>query len=891
MSKPIPATARPEAATAPLWHALNVAEALSHLEASEVGLSMAEADRRSVRHGENRLPEPPRPGMLRRLLRQFDNVLMQVLCGAAAITALLGHMADTAVIVAVVLINALVGFLQEGKAEQAMEAVRRMLSPRASVLRGGHRIGIAAEALVPGDIVLLEPGDRVPADLRILSARGLAIQEAVLTGESMASPKAPTPVAMEAALGDRASMAYSGTVVAAGHGRGVVVGTGAATELGRISTLLADVKTMETPLLRAITRFGRLLTAVILMLAAATFAVGYGVHGWPADETFMAAVGLSVAAIPEGLPAVITIALAIGVRRMARANAIIRRLPAVEALGSVTIICTDKTGTLTRNELVVREALLAGSAVQFSGDGYDPTGEVLRDGATVAAEDAALAALVEAATLCSDAALVRTGDAWAIEGDPVDGAILVAAAKAGANAAAITRAWPRTDAIPFESEHRFMAALVHDHAGRGRLVVKGAPEAVLPRCVDRDERWPARIEAAAARGLRLIAIAVADRPAEQRVLRFEDVTDLTLLGIIALIDAPRTEAIEAVTLCRGAGIAVAMITGDHAGTALAIAREVGIDTAAGALTGAALEAMDDATLANTVQRVRVFARVAPAHKLRLVSALQAAGEVVAMTGDGVNDAPALKRADIGVAMGRSGSEAAKEAAEIVLADDNFATIAAAVREGRAVYDNLTKTILMMLPTSAGQAVVVMAAVLAGTAMPVTAVQILWVNLITAVLLNLALVFEKPEPDVMTRPPRDPAAPILSPFLVRRTVFVSLLMGAATFAVFQIELARANGLEAARGAAVTALVAMQAAYLLNTRHLVNACIMVEGLFGSPHVVGAIALVMALQVLLVVLPPAQAVFGVAAPDALAWGMVAAVAVALFLVIEAEKAVLRR
>lgn len=892
MPGPIDAAARPGAAAETAWHALAAAEALSALDAGEAGLGEAEAAARRARVGENRLPEPPQPGMLRRFLRQFDNVLMQVLIGAAIVTALLGHVADTAVIVAVVLINALVGFLQEGKAEQALAAVRRMLSPRASVLRGGHRIGIAAEGLVPGDIVLLEPGDRVPADLRILSARGLAVQEAVLTGESMASPKAPAPVPVDAALGDRASMAYSGTVVAAGHGRGVVVATGAATELGRISALLAGVETMETPLLRAMARFGRLLTAVILALAALTFAVGTGVHGWPAGETFMAAVGLAVAAIPEGLPAVITIALAIGVRRMAQSRAIIRRLPAVEALGSVTIVCTDKTGTLTRNELVVREVLLGPATVRFTGDGYDPTGEALSgDRAVTVEEDDGLAALLEAALLCSDAALVREGESWAIAGDPVDGAILVAAAKAGADAAAIARTWPRTDAIPFESEHRFMASLVHDHAGRGRLVVKGAPEAVLPRCTGHGEGWPPLVEAAAARGLRLIAIAAADRPAEQRVLRFEDVTGLTLLGLVALIDAPRAEAIEAVALCRGAGIAVAMITGDHAGTALAIAREVGIDTAAGALTGADLEAMDDATLADAVGRVRVFARVAPAHKLRLVSALQAAGEVVAMTGDGVNDAPALKRADIGVAMGRSGSEAAKEAAEIVLADDNFATIAAAVREGRAVYDNLTKTILMMLPTSAGEALVVMAAVLLGTAMPVTAVQILWVNLITAVLLNLALVFERPERDVMTRPPRDPTAPILSPFLVRRTVFVSVLMGVATFAVFQLELARGSSLEAARGAAVTALVMMEAAYLLNTRHLVTSCMTVEGVTGSPIVLGAIALVMALQVLFVVLPPAQAVFGVAAPDALAWGIITAVAVGLFLIVEAEKALLRR
>ncbi|PTE19544.1 carbonate dehydratase, partial [Cereibacter changlensis JA139] len=745
-------------------HALPAADCLAALDATPGGLSAAEAARRLAEHGPNRLPEARARGPLVRFLHQFHNVLIYVLLGAAIVTGALQHWVDTGVILAVVLANAIIGFLQEGKAEAAMAAIRGMLAPRAAVLRDGQRVSVDGADLVPGDIVLLEAGDKAPADLRLLEARGLAAQEAILTGESVPVEKNPAPVAADAALGDRRSMLWSGTLVTQGTARGLVVATGAATEIGRIGGLLAGVEQLTTPLVAQIDHFARWLSFLILLVAGLLLAWGYHVGHMPFAELFMAVVGVAVAAIPEGLPAVMTITLAIGVQAMARRNAIIRRLPAIEAIGSVSVICTDKTGTLTRNEMVVAAAETAEGSFAVGGEGY------ALEGAITPAGD--LAALARAAALCNDAALHRRDGLWMVEGDPMEGALLAFAGKVAGDHTA-----RRLDALPFDSRHRFMAVLSEGPQGRVTHV-KGAPERVLRMCAGVDlPHWHERAEALARRGLRVLALA--ERPETgDRIHPAALEGGLTFLGLVGLIDPPRPEAIAAIADCRAAGIRVKMITGDHAGTAAAIAAQIGLANPHRVLTGADLDRLDDAQLALEVADVDIFARTSPEHKLRLVTALQAGGLSVAMTGDGVNDAPALKRADAGIAMGLKGSEAAKEAADLVLADDNFASIVAAVREGRTVYDNLKKVISWTLPTNAGEALVVVLALLAGLALPVTAVQILWINLITAVTLGLALAFEPTEAGAMTRPPRRRDAPILSGALVWQVVLVALLFLAA-----------------------------------------------------------------------------------------------------------------
>ncbi|MDO9636543.1 MAG: HAD-IC family P-type ATPase, partial [Thiobacillus sp.] len=683
-----------------------------------------------------------------RLLLQFHNVLIYVLLAAGVITALLGHWLDSGVIFGVVIVNAVIGFIQEGRAEEALDAIRDMLSLHATVTRAGERHEIPAEELVPGDIVHLASGDRVPADMRLIDIKSLRVMEAALTGESLAVDKQVDPVAEDAALGDRTSMAWSGTLVTYGQATGVVTATGSETELGRISTLLSTVEKLTTPLLKQMSRFGQWLAGGILLLSALLFGFGVWVRDYAASDMFLAAVGLAVAAIPEGLPAIMTITLAIGVTRMAHRHAIIRRLPAVETLGAVSVICSDKTGTLTRNEMTVQTIIDADDRFEVSGSGYAPEGGFSRADEQVDPESQPLLQeLAHAALLCNDADLRETGDGWQLTGDPTEGALLTLALKAGLALRQTREALPRTDVIPFESEHRFMATLNHDHAGHGYLYLKGAPERVLALCAtqrgaDGDsafdpEHRNARMEEAAAQGMRLLALAVR-RSDSATTLNFDDIEagGFTLLAVLGLADPPREEAIKAVADCRAAGIRVKMITGDHAATALAIGKQLGLGESIRAMTGAEIETFDEARLREVVGEVDVFARASPEHKLRLVEALQSLGEVTAMTGDGVNDAPALRRADIGVAMGKKGTEAAKEAAEMVLADDNFASIAHAVEEGRTVYGNLKKAIVFILPTNAAQAGMVLIAILLGLTLPITPVQILWVNMVTAVTLAL-----------------------------------------------------------------------------------------------------------------------------------------------------------
>lgn len=889
----------PIAGPAP-WHALPTREALARLESHHGGLSAAEAARRLDRYGANLLPAPPRRNAVVRFLAQFHNMLVYLLIAAAAITVFIGHYVDAAVIVAVVVINAIIGFIQEGRAEAALEAIRAMLSPHASVLRDDRRLTLSAAELVPGDVVLLEPGDRVPADLRLLHVKGLEVDEAALTGESLPVAKHVEPVAADANLGDRSDLAFFGTLVTRGHGSGLVVETGTRTEIGRIGTMLKAVETVSTPLLRQVDRFGRGLAFIVLAASAAVFVWGVQVNGWAASDMFLAAVGLAVAAIPEELPAILTIALAFGVERMARRNAIVRRLPAVETLGSVTVICSDKTGTLTRNEMMVEKVATAGSAYHVTGHGYGPDGDVLlADGPIDGAGVPELVEIACAACLCSDARLRRDGGDWRVEGDPLEGALLAFAAKVGIVRERDCADLPRLDAIPFESETQLMATL-HRREGGTVVYVKGAPERLLALCdrqrsADGEARidlamWHRRLEDMTAGGERVIAVATRAAPADLTDIELSNLEEgLTLLGLIGLADPPRPEAIQAVKDCRAAGIRTKMITGDHPETARSIGARFGFSTDE-VMTGRDFDTLDADTLAERAMKVDLFARTSPEHKLRLVGALQSRGEIVAMTGDGVNDAPALKRADVGIAMGIKGSEAAKEAAQIVLADDNFASIARAVAQGRTVYENIRKSIAFMLPTNGGEAMVVIGAILFGLALPITPIQILWINMVTTVTLALALAFEPAEDVIMQRPPRQPGSAIITPYLIWRIAYVSVLMTAAIFAVF-LYAQTGDGLDRARTLSVNVIVAMEAVYLLNSRFLRGSVLSVRGLFGSWPVLVAIAAVIALQLAFTHLPFLQTVFATVPLTVQDWGVVALAAAGLFFVVEIEKALARR
>jgi magnesium-transporting ATPase (P-type) len=880
-------------------HAMPVLEVLCTLEAETGGLSAKDAADRLAAHGQNRLPEPPKRNPLLRFLVHFHNVLIYVLLASAAVTASLQHWVDTGVILAVVIVNAIIGFIQEGRAEQAMDAIRGMLAPRSSVLRDGRRISVDAADLVPGDIVLLEAGDRVPADLRLIEARGLKAEEAILTGESVPVEKATAAVDEDAALGDRTSMLFSGTLVAAGVGRGVVAATGADTQIGRISGMLAQVETLTTPLVAQMDRFARWLTVFILIVAGTLLAYGHFVGHLPFSELFMAVVGLSVAAIPEGLPAVLTITLAVGVQAMARRNAIVRRLPAIETLGSVSVICSDKTGTLTRNEMMATSLAAAGHVYSVGGTGYAPEGAVRWYAADVhPAGHAVLMEFARAAGLCNDAVLHSAEDGWRVEGDPMEGALMALAGK-------ITRAGPdpftdyrRTDAIPFDAAHRYMATLHHDREGNAWINVKGAPEAILELCGDQRavdggvapldaDHWHEMVEELAAEGQRVIAFATRAMAREHRSLSVGDLKgELTLIGLIGLIDPPRAEAIEAVAECHAAGIRVKMITGDHAATARAIAGIIGLKNSNRVLTGADLEAMDDATLAEAAVGTDIFARTSPAHKLRLVTALQSRGLTVAMTGDGVNDAPALKRADAGIAMGLKGSEAAKEAAELVLADDNFASIAAAVREGRTVYDNIRKVISWTLPTNAGEAMTIMIALFLGMALPITAVQILWVNLITGVTLGLALAFESSEPGTMHRPPRPRDEPLLIGTLIWQIVLVSTLIVAAVFGMYFYATDKGYPGPLAQTIAMNTLVVLQIFYLFFIRNIYGTSLTWTAARGTWVVWVCVMAVTGAQFAVTYLAPLQAVFGTRSVPVFDGFLIVAVGAVFFALIETEK-----
>ncbi len=868
------------------WHHLPANEVLELLESDpQRGLDTFAVRHRQEHFGPNQLT--PRKGRspLVKFLLQFKNPLVFILVIASVVTAVLKDPLDAAVIFGVVLINAIIGYIQEARAEQAIAALSKTMTAEATVVRGGVTIRLPAAELVPGDIVLLAAGARVPADMRLIAARDLQVAEAALTGESLPVAKdAGQTVSPETVLAERKNMAYASTLVTYGTGTGIITATGDRTEVGRISQLLSEAVNLETPLTRKISQFSKVLLIVILVLAAATFGIGL-LRGQDLVETLFAAITLAVGAIPEGLPAAVTVTLAIGVSRMARRRAIIRNLPAVETLGSTTVICSDKTGTLTKNEMTVTELRTLGGTYPVSGTGYAPEGEIGGEWQ----KDQALGEMLRAGLWCNDSQLAQTNGRWTVTGDPTEGALISVARKASLDIATS----PRLNSIPFDSQHQYMATL---HEG-GMVYVKGAAEVLLERCgggLDANgqpvpcpaDRFRADMEEMASRGLRVLAFARLEKPGATR-LSFDDIQNLTLLGLQGMIDPPRPEAIAAVRASQGAGIVVKMITGDHALTAAAIGRQIGLCSGdcGEVLTGAELAKLTDAELIEKAQQVNVFARVAPEQKLRLVEALQARGHVVAMTGDGVNDAPALKQSDIGVAMGITGTDVSKEAADMILTDDNFASIEAAIEEGRGVFDNLTKFIAWTLPTNLGEGLVLLAAIVAGATLPILPIQLLWINMVSAAVLGTTLALEPKESDIMRRKPRNPDEPILTGALIFRILLVGLIILAGAFGLFEYELGRGASVEEARTVAVNVVIFVEILYLFNARSLTRSPFQL-GFFSNPWAIGGAIGMVLIQMLFTYAPFMNRLFSSAPMKPSLWLDVLAVSLAAFAIIEIEK-----
>jgi len=907
----VPTVARPSAPAAvrldeldpPVW-AATVHDVLAATGTPGGGLSGDDAATRLAADGPNRLPEPAgRPAWLR-FLAHFDDVLVYVLVAAAVLKIIAGDWVDFGVIAVVIVANAVIGYVQEGRAASALASLSTMVSLDAQVERDGTWGVVDAADLVVGDLVRVRSGDRIPADLRLVRTSNLQIDEAALTGESVSAEKDAEPVGVDAGVGDRSSMAFSGTIVTAGTGEGVVVATGAGTEIGRISQLVADQEEIETPLTKQIAKLGKQISLLILVLAVAMLIIGRLVHDFDREDLLSAAIAFAVAAVPEGLPALITITLALGVQQMARRNAITRRMASVETLGSVTSICSDKTGTLTQNEMTVRTVVTGAATYDVEGTGYDPAGRVVLAGTTTTAglaDRPDLAAFVRAAGSANDARVERVDGLWRVVGAPTEGALDVLAAKAGLDVEAVTR----LAQVPFESAHKFSATLDDLPDGTRVVHVLGAPDRLLDRAawqrgptgerepLDR-AAWEERIEELSDQGLRVLAAAtLAGRGRE--TIELADLDEgLEFLGVAGIVDPPRPEATAAIAEAHGAGIRVKMITGDHRGTAIAISRELGIappDGEVAALTGADLQRMSQDELRRVVQDVDVYARTSPEHKLRIVRALQSRGEVVAMTGDGVNDAPSITRADVGVAMGIKGTEATKEAADIVLADDNFATIERAIEEGRRIYDNIRKSVVFLLPTNGAQSLVILVAVLAGVALPLSPVQILWVNLVTAVTLSLALAGEPAEPDIMKRPPRDPREQVLNPRTFGLVLAASVLIGGATLAVYLIERERGYDIQTAQTTAVTMLALAQLAFLLNCRFLGSSSLTPRAFTGNPTVWISAGALLLLQLVFVYAPFMHSWFGSAALGLDGWGLTLGFAVGVFLLVEVVKVAVRR
>jgi cation-transporting P-type ATPase F len=885
------------------WHSFPAEEVTRLLDVDlATGLAEGEVRRRQQKFGPNRLTAARRRGALKRFLLQFAQPLAYILVVAAGVILALGEPVDASIVLGVVLVNAVAGFVQESRAERAIEALSRLVATESTVRRGGRKQRVDSGELVPGDLVLLQAGDRVPADLRLLHVRSLQVDESALTGESVPVEKHPDPLVRDTILAERRNLAFGGTHVTHGYAEGVVWAIGSQTETGRIARLISGVVDLSTPLGRRIAQFSRMLLRLILGLAALSFVVGVA-RGESVAAMLVAAVALAVGAIPEGLPAAVTITLAIGVARMARRRAIVRRLPAVETLGSATIICSDKTGTLTENQMTVQRVFAGGRRYDVSGAGYEPAGKIAQRGEAVVLEaHPTLRETLLAGLLSNDSQLVRKGDRLEVEGDPTEAALIVAAQKAGLVPAEQHSAHPRIDVIPFESESQFMATLHARGDGAPRVIFeKGSVERLLERCshsvsedgtlapIDRDVTRAAADEMAAD-GLRVLAFARREVANHQQRLGDDQVREgLAFLGLQGMSDPPRAEAIASVRKCQQAGIQVKMITGDHALTARSVAVALGLRGSGGELTvvtGRELERLSPEELPGLAEHASVFARVAPEQKLALVRALQSRGHIVAMTGDGVNDAPALRQADIGIAMGITGTDVARAAADMLLTDDNFASIEAAVEEGRGVFDNLTKFIVWTLPTNVGEALVLLTAILFGTQLPALPVQLLWVNMTTAVLLGLTLAFEPKEEGLMRRPPRDPRQPILTLPLFMRTGLVSLLTLAGAFGAFLWEQeVRGTSLAAARTTVVNVIVMVDVFYLLSCRSLLRSVFAI-GALGNLWVFLGIAAMILAQVAFTHAPAMNRLFDTAPIDAAAWLYATGIGLAGYLVVELEK-----
>lgn len=889
-----------------VWHQLTSPKVAELLGVDlKTGLSPDEIKQRQEKYGFNKLTPQKRINEFMRFLLQFHQPLLYILLAASVITFYLGETVDSLVIFGVVFVNAVVGYLQEAKAEKAIEALAQLVITEATVRRDGKKTRVASEDLVPGDVILLQSGDKVPADLRLFQVRNLQIDESALTGESVAVEKKEGDLQKDTTLGDRSNMAFAGTLVTYGQAAGVVCLTGDQTEIGSIAKLTSEVTNLSTPLTKKIAHFSQLLLYVILGLAVLTFIVGVS-RGNSVIEMFMASVALAVGAIPEGLPAAVTITLAIGVSRMARRRAIIRKLPAVETLGSTTVICSDKTGTLTENKMTVQQIYCGNKIYEITGNDYEANGEIRSEEKTVSvASHAALNECLLAGLLCNDSQIVKKNQQVIVHGDPTEGALIVSAQKGGLNDKEVLSRLPRLDTIPFESEHQYMATLHKNAEGQPHVIyMKGSVEKILARCtrvsIDQGESNELNKDAIrevseemARKGLRVLAFAKGMLSNNKNNINHDDVaTGLTFLGLQIMMDPPRREAVESVQNCQAAGIQVKMITGDHVLTAMAIARQIGLKGGHDAneknfaITGKELEGLSDEELINVVDRLAVFARVVPEQKLRLVKALQARGQVVAMTGDGVNDAPALKQADIGVAMGISGTDVAKGAADMLLTDDNFSSIEAAVEEGRCIFDNLTKFIVWTLPTNAGEAMILLIAIFMGLSLPALPVQLLWINMVTAIFLGLMLVFEPKEKYLMQRPPRDPKQAILTFELMMRTGLVVLLMLIGAYWLFwHAQHAQDAILSEARTMVINLIVVVELFYLFNCRSLTQSMFTI-GVFSNLWVIGGSIAMIGLQILFTYSPLMNRLFHSAPISLEAWLKITGIAVGIFMIVEFEK-----